>query len=81
MEYLISPKDLMSDSHHLLNAFFSSLEIDAFPMRAEGLCCGEDRLEFKASYNLKLETDTSKKQLKRNGFNQITNTTQTNTES
>lgn len=49
MEYLISPKDLMSDSHHLLNAFFSSLEIDAFPMRAEGLCCGEDGLEFKAS--------------------------------
>lgn len=76
IEYLISLKDLMSDIHHFLNAFFPSLEMDAFPMRAQGLCCGEHRLEFKASYNLKLETETRKKQLTRIGFNQITNTTQ-----
>lgn len=37
------PQDLVSDSHHLISVFFSSLEIDAFPTRAQRLCCGEHR--------------------------------------
>lgn len=58
----MSPEDLKSDNHCLLNAFFSSLKVGAFFMRGEQRACvmGKIRLDCKASYDLKLVTETTK---------------------
>lgn len=76
----MSLEDLKPDNHYLQNSLFTSLEVDAFLMRGkQGACVVEKtKLDFKASYDLKLVTETTKGKLKRNGYNRNTNTIQTN---
>lgn len=74
------PERLKPDNHYLLNSLFTSLEVHAFLMRGkQGACVVQKlKLDFKASYGLKLVTKTTKRKLKRNGYNRNINTIQTN---